>query len=108
MSGIPIIDEQGNYRTVGGSLYPTTSTHPVYKARVSLALPQNTWLYAPTSGHNFDAYKNAKATPEKILEFEKNVKLYLKPYGPSVTSIFTGRGKLEIDFTIPQIPSTGT
>lgn len=106
MSKMPIIDGSGNYVTTNGSLSPKQSTHPAFKARVAIALPLGEWLYAPTSGHSLKPYLKQKATPDKVQEFQKSARLYLKPYGPTVTDVFIGRGALEIDFTIPDVTST--
>jgi hypothetical protein len=95
-----IVDENGNYKLVDGSLKPVTSEHPVHKARIALGLPIGEWLFAPTVGHDLKQYKNVKASESMKSEFQKSVALYLKDFGPDVVSVFTDRGvlteKLEI------------
>lgn len=95
-----IIDEDGLIQLESQTLKPVDSKDPVYKARNALGLPYGSWLYAPTTGHNLEAYKNAKATQSKLEEFTKSLKLYLAPYGDQVTSRYLQRGKINLALDI--------
>jgi hypothetical protein len=94
------IDESGKIIVNDGTLMPEMSAHPVWKARVSLALPKSKWLYAPDNGHELDKYQNMKASEQRIQEFEKEVKFYLQPYGPQTVDRFTSRGAFSIETLI--------
>jgi len=95
-----IIDENGEFSLEVGTLNPITSDHPVFKARIALGLPLGEWLYAPTNGHQLEQYRRAHASDAKKEEFLKNVKLYLKPYGPEVIARYTARGALSLNLKI--------
>lgn len=95
-----IIDESGAIELLAGTLKPVESKDPVYKARNALDLPLGEWLYAPKAGHNLNAYKSVKATPAKMEEFTKAVKLYLAPYGDEVTSRYLTRGQISLSLDI--------
>lgn len=95
-----VIDEQGKFKVEDGTLKGVDSPHPVWKARIALALPQGEWLHAPLKGHNLNVYKQAKASKEKVEEFQKSVNLYLTPYGPEVLSRFIARGSLSLQVMI--------
>jgi hypothetical protein len=87
-----IVDELGLIKTEPNSIKPIESDHPVWKARNSLALGRGEWLYAPDEGHGFINYRNQKATSAKIEGFQKEVALYLEPYGPEVVDRILSRG----------------
>lgn len=95
-----IIDEDGLIQLEDQTLKTVESKDPVYKARNALGLPYGSWLYAPTTGHNLEAYKTAKATPAKMEEFTKAVRLYLAPYGDKVTSRYLSRGQISLSLDI--------
>lgn len=97
-----IIDSNGNYALVEGTQKPQTSEHPVYQARIEVALPVGVWPFAPTSGHNLARFARVANTPAKQDEFQKELTLYLKKYGPTVANLFTGRYAVELDLTIPE------
>ena len=100
MSLMTIVDENGNLKVLDGTLKSVESAHPVHKARVAIALPKNTWLHAPDQGHELTPYAQQKATPEKVEEFQKLLKLYLNQYGPQVTGLFFRRGQLSLEVKI--------
>lgn len=95
-----IVDENGKFKVLEGTLKTVENIHPVYKARIALALPKGAWLHAPDSGHELSIYAQSKATPEKVEEFQKSAKLYLTPYGPQVTNVFVNRGLLSLQINI--------
>lgn len=98
-----IIDVNGQYAYTAGTMKAQTSSHPVYQARIDLALPQGTWLFAPpTAGHTLQRFAKAGNTQAKQDEFQKELSLYLAKYGSAVVNTFTGRYALELDMTIPQ------
>lgn len=100
MSSMTIVDENGNFKVLDGTLKPVDSVHPVHKARVAVALPKGSWLHAPDQGHDLTGYAKQRATPEKVEEFQKLLKLYLTPYGPEVTHLFIRRGQLSLQINI--------
>jgi hypothetical protein len=95
-----IIDEYGNFKVEAGTLKPVESAHPVHKARIAVALPKGAWLHAPDEGHELASYAQSKATPEKVEEFQKLLKLYLTRYGQQVTGLFIKRGQLSLEINI--------
>ena len=95
-----IIDENGTIELLDGTLKPIESVDPVYKARNALGLPLGEWLYAPDTGHNLNAYKTVKATPAKMEEFTKAVRLYLAPYGDQIVSRYLNRGQISLSLDI--------
>lgn len=100
MSKMSVIDEHGNFKVESHSLKTIEEAHPVWKARIAIALPKGEWLYAPTKGHDLAIYQTQKETPAKVEEFQKNVRLYLAPYGPDITSRFISRGRLSLQVLI--------
>jgi len=101
------IDVDGKIIVDEGTLNPKSSEHPVWLARVALALNKGDWLYAPNSGHELKRFNNVKATESKIQEFEKEVKFYLSPYGPQITDRFTSRGVSSIQALITRETISG-
>jgi hypothetical protein len=97
---MPIIDEKGEFTLQPGTLLPKEDDNPAFRARIALALPLNSWLYAPANGHTLDDFKRARATPENVIAFEKEAKLYLSAYGPAVSSRFISRGQTQIGFVV--------
>jgi hypothetical protein len=100
MSKMPIIDELGRFRVIEGTLKPIESEHPVYKARIAVAIDKGSWLHAPATGHTLGVYAKGKATAQKSDEFQKSAALYLAPYGPEVIGRLVKRGELSIAFRI--------
>lgn len=92
MSEVQVIDPNGFVEVIPGTVKPIKGDNPAYRARIALALPVNTWLYAPGSGHNLKQFDIAKASDSNKENFIKSVKLYLAPYGPSVISRYIARG----------------
>ena len=101
MSKMFIVDKDGFITTDQGTLKPTESAHPVWKARNAIALDKGSWLYAPEKGHELGIYANKKQTSDKAEEFQKAAVLYLQPYGPDVISrlIKSGEASFNIDIT---------
>lgn len=97
-----VIDANGEYELMPGNKKPKTSEHPVYQARIEIALPVGGWLFAPNDGHNLARFSRAANTAHKREEFQKELSLYLKKYGPVVTDLLVGRNAVEIDMTIAQ------
>lgn len=92
MSNVDIIDSDGIIEMVPGTLQPVAADNPAYRARIAMALPINSWLYALTSGHQLKQFEDVKASQSNFQNYKKAVILYLKPYGPSVTDTFLARG----------------
>jgi hypothetical protein len=102
-----IVDGNGNFALVPGTLKPIESTNPVYNARIALALPVGSWLYAPKSGHQLAIYDTIKATPANQDAYQKSLELYLKPYGPEVLARITGRGMEQLQELITKETISG-
>ena len=100
MSAMSIVDENGQFAVLPGTLKTIESNHPIYKARIAIALDQGAWLYAPTKGHTLNTYKLKKASPETVESFQKEAKLYLAPYGPIVVQQMISRGTVGVKFLI--------
>jgi hypothetical protein len=100
MSKMSVIDENGLFKVEPGTLKTVDEAHPVWKARIALALPKGQWLFAPTKGHDLVTYQTVKESATKVEEFQKSVRLYLAPYGPEVVSRFTARGSLTLQLKI--------
>jgi hypothetical protein len=100
---MPVIDGSGSYNYIPGTLTLVTSTHPVYKARIDLGLPQNVWLYAPVGvGHDLDSYKTVRETAAQLQKFEKDLLFYLQSYGPEVTDALVARGAVSLNLEIAE------
>lgn len=97
-----IVNADGEYEYASETRTPKASDHPVYKARIELALGAGEWLYAPTSGHDLKKYETAKQTDAKIEEFQKDLAFYLEKYGPVVTDLLTARGKVSLNLQIAE------
>lgn len=95
-----IINADGEYEIVPGTQSLKQSDHPVYKARIDIALGRGAWLCAPTEGHDLGRFARVRQTEEKIQEFQKEVAFYLSKYGPSVSDVFSKRGSLTFDLKI--------
>ena len=100
-----VVNEAGEFQVEDGTLKPVVSNNPVYGARMALGLPLGEWLFAPTQGHTLANYRNVKATPAKIEEFQKAVKLYLAPYGDEVISRYLQRGQIDLNLNITKAKS---
>lgn len=97
-----IVDQNGNIATVPGTLVPTDSEHPVYQARIAVALEIGGWALAATSGQNLKRFKQKKASAANVDEFRKELTAYLKKYGAQVTNLISNRQFTEADFTVPK------
>ncbi len=95
-----IINSDGEYEMVSGTQTPKQSDHPVYKARIDLALSRGSWLCAPTQGHDLGRFTRVRQTEEKAQEFQKEVAFYLKKYGPETVDLLTQRGAVTLDLKI--------
>ena len=104
---MPIVDGNGRYVYVDGTATLKQSKHPVFKARIDLALGQNTWLYAPTQGHDLDRYKQERETAAKVQEFQKELTFYLEKYSPSVSNLLTARGVINMQLKIDENALSG-
>jgi len=92
MSNIAIIDPNGLIEVTPGTIKAIKGDNPAYRARIAIALPLNTWLYALGSGHQLNQFKNVKASQSNLQNFQKVATLYLKPYGAVVTDTYLARG----------------
>lgn len=95
MSKMKIVDEFGRFEVETNTLKTKQSIHPVYKARVAIALGKGSWLHAPSEGHGLAVYGQRKATDQKLDEFMKVLKLYLSKYGPEVMQQYSERSKVQ-------------
>ncbi|MFV8250253.1 hypothetical protein [Bdellovibrio bacteriovorus] len=95
-----IINSEGEYEKIPGTQSLKKSNHPVYKARIDIALGVGTWVCAPTAGNNLGRFARARQTEEKVQEFQKEVAHCLKVYGPETVGVFTARGALTLDLKI--------
>jgi len=95
-----IIDQDGRYQYLEGTRTLKKSDHPVFMARIELALGQNTWCYAPSAGHDFAKYQRAKQSTGKLQEFQKDLAFYLEKYGPELTQLLINRRAISIDLSI--------
>lgn len=90
----------GNYMLQPGTQTLVLGDNPVYRARIAMALPVNSWPYAPTSGHQLAQYSQVHQSQANIDSYEKSLKLYLAPYGPKATSEIIKRGIVELQFDL--------
>lgn len=97
-----IIDSNGEYVYVDGTKMLASSDHPVFKARIEVALPKGAWLYAPNAGHELTRFQRQAKTNAKVEEFQKELKLYLKPYGPVVTDRLLARDAVSMNLQIAE------
>jgi hypothetical protein len=97
-----VIDANGEYAFEDGTRTLRTSDHPVHQARVELALPKGSWLYASDSGHELARFKNVKQSSAQIEEFQKELRFYLKKYHPEVTRILADRNAVTLNMEIKQ------
>lgn len=97
-----IVDENGNYKYVSGTKTLEKSEHPVYQARIEVALGEGTWLCAPNSGHQLARFKKVHLTQDKREEFEKELRFYLKKYGPEVAADAAARFEHSVKVTIAE------
>jgi hypothetical protein len=95
-----IIDASGNYQMVPGTGTVDTSDHPVYRARIEVALGQNTWPCRPLDGHQLAKYDRAAQTNGNIDKFQKELLLYLNKYGAAVKSLLGARGAVSMGLEI--------
>jgi len=99
---MPIIDENGNYAYVGSTKVLQTSDHPVYQARIELALTLGSWIGAPNAGSNLGRFKNVRASAHEIDEFEKELAFYLQNYNPTLVDEIVSRGAVQVDLSITE------
>ena len=97
-----IINTDGENEYAQGTKTLKESDHPVYQARIELALGQNTWCYAPSNGHQLGKYSNAKQTDGNMSQFQKELALYLEKYGPQVTQLLIQRGQISLNLEIAE------
>jgi hypothetical protein len=99
---VNIIDSSGNYAFVPGTRTLQQSDHPVFEARIEVALGQNTWPYAPNAGHTLARFQNEGQSDDKVEEFQKELLYYLDGYGPDVVDLLVERGGVSIDLNISE------
>lgn len=97
-----IVDSNGDYAVVAGSRTLDTSEHPVYQARIEVALMIDSWLYAPAEAQDLARFKAARETPAAVDEFKKELLFGLKKYSPEVVSQFADRGAVSFGLQISQ------
>lgn len=100
--GMPIIDENGLYAYVPGTPIVQTSTHPVYRARIELALTVGSWIGDPAAGSNLGRFKRVRASSHQIDEFEKELAFYLQNYDPTVIDELISQGAVQTDLSIAE------
>ncbi|MGZ3687132.1 MAG: hypothetical protein ACXWPM_00070 [Bdellovibrionota bacterium] len=99
---MPIIDETGKYVYLPNTRILATSSRPVYRARIEVALPQGDWIGAPTSGHQLIRFKRVRESQHQIEEFQKALELYLNKYNPDVIDTLVTRGGVTMDLNIAE------
>jgi hypothetical protein len=104
MSGkaMPIIDELGHYVYVDNTKKIQTSNHPVYRARIEIALGQGQWIGAPKAGHQLARFGRVRQSQHQIEEFEKALAFYLSRYSPEVVDTLVTRQGVTTDLKIKQ------
>ena len=107
MRTMTIIDENGRFKLLPGTLKTVEGDNPAYRARIALALSKGSWMFAPAEGHNLDQYARAKATDQNKLAFQKEAELYLRPYGPEVVARLSSRGTLILEETVTKESISG-
>lgn len=95
-----IIDESGNYKMIEGTRTVETSDHPVYQARIEVALGLGKWPYAANRGHQLAKFNQADQTEVSMEEFRKELLLYLDRYDPVTRSILGERGAVTMNLEI--------
>jgi hypothetical protein len=95
-----IINGEGEYEYEEGTRQLKASEHPVYEARIDLALGRGSWLYAPAEGHDLEKYAQAKQSAAKIDEFQKDLAYYLDRYDPRVADLLGKRGAVSLNLEI--------
>jgi hypothetical protein len=79
---MPIIDEEGKYVYVENTRLLKLSTHPVYRARIEVALEQGTWIGAPQAGSQLGRFRRVRQSEHQVEEFQKALAYYLSAYPP--------------------------
>lgn len=97
---MPIIDAAGKYVYVENTRTIETSNHPVYQARIEVALGLGEWIGAPREGHKLASFKRAKQSQHKIEEFRKSLEFYLDSYSPDVIDTLVAQGGVTMDLEI--------
>lgn len=95
-----IVDDTGRYSYVPGTKTLAKSDHPAWQARLALGLPIGIWVCRPDQGHELDQFKNVKETPANIESFEKELKFYLRKFGPDVQQTLGTRGAVDFQGNI--------
>jgi hypothetical protein len=99
---MPIIDVNGKYSYVTNTRMLATSTHPVYRARIEMALGQGDWIGAPSAGHQLARFKRAHQSQHQIDEFKKALAYYLSAYSPDVVDTLVTQDGVTMDLEIKE------
>jgi hypothetical protein len=99
---MPIIDEEGKYVYVENTRLLKLSTHPVYRARIEVALEQGTWIGAPQAGSQLGRFRRVRQSEHQVEEFQKALAYYLSAYPPDVLDTLVTRNGVTYDLQIKQ------
>jgi hypothetical protein len=97
-----VINQNGQYAFQPGTKLPLTATHPVYRARVAIALPQGAWLYAPAAGHHLSRFARVKQTQAQVDAFQKELLQYLSVYPAHQISRLIAREGVSLNLEIAE------
>lgn len=97
-----VVDNNGNYKKKDNGRVEK-SNHEAYRARISLALPKNKWLFAPNKGHTINEFQKKRNDPNVQNELEKEVRRYLSPYDPDIVDQLISDTKNKLKLTIEDV-----
>jgi hypothetical protein len=97
---MPIIDGDGKYVYVDNTRMLKTSSHPVYRARIEVALGLGEWIGAPNAGHQLARFKRVRESQHQVEEFQKALSFYLENYSPDVLDALVTRGGVTLNLNI--------
>lgn len=99
---MPIINGDGRYEYVDNTRMVKTSAHPVYRARIEVALGLGEWIGAPKRGHLLSRFKRVRQSEHQIEEFQKALTFYLEDYAPDVIDTLVTRQGVTTDLEIKE------
>jgi hypothetical protein len=99
---MPIINGDGKYEYVDNTRMLKTSSHPVYRARIEVALGLGEWIGAPAQGHKLARFKRVRESQHQIEEFRKALAFYLEGYSPDVIDTLVTLGGVTMDLEIAE------
>lgn len=97
-----VVDENGDYKLVTGTKTNLQSDHPVYQARIEMALGKGKWCFAPNRGHQLKTFDRVNQSSAQIESFEKELRLYLSKYDPETIEVLSSRGLSQFNLEIKE------